>query len=102
MDTKTIATTLNNNAQPEARWLRLPASGKICPVSGLKRSSMLNLVQRSKGRIKAAHLREPGARRGSWLIFWPSLHGYLFEQAESTTQGLGEEELAALPTGEDE
>ncbi|MCC5840461.1 MAG: hypothetical protein JJT96_10065 [Opitutales bacterium] len=84
--------------QIEARWLPLPPPKGACPVSGLKRSHLLLLLKRYPTRIKAANIREPGSRRGRWLIYWPSLHNFINGEAEATRHELTAGELATLPT----
>lgn len=82
----------------EARWLPLPPPSKACPFCGLKRSHLLNLIRRHPDRIRAANVREQGARKGRWLIFWPSLHAFLMGEADETRNELTAAEIASLPT----
>lgn len=88
------------NAAPAPVWIRLPGNGQSCPHCGLKRTTLLNLVRRSGGKIRAAHLKEPGKLRGSWVINFESLNDYLSEAAERTAAAreLSSEEIAELPT----
>lgn len=53
--------------QPE--FIRLPEEGGRCPVTGLKRTRMIELLRDAKGKIKAHWLRKHGgARSGVVLI----------------------------------
>lgn len=81
----------------EARWLPLPPPTKACPFCGLKRSHLLNLIRRHPDRIRAANLREPGKRKGRWLVHWPSLHAFLEGEAGETRAELTAAEIASLP-----
>lgn len=94
---------VNNEPTPttEARWLPLPPPAKACPYSGLKRSHLLNLIRRHPDRIKAANIREPGKRRGRWLVYWPTLHAFLHSESETTATELTAGEIATLPTCEE-
>lgn len=56
---------------------------------------MLNLVKRKL--VKAAHLKEPGKRRGSWLIWLPALLDYLHKEADRTADQLSSTEIASIP-----
>ena len=93
-----METPLPPSPAVESRWLPLPPPSKSCPWSGLKRSHLLLLVRKHPDKIRAANIREPGARRGRWLIFWPSLHGFLNSEADATQRELTAEEIATLPT----
>lgn len=84
----------------EARWLPLPPTAKACPYSGLKRSHLQNLIRKHPDRIRAANLREPGKRKGRWLVYWPSLNAFLQGEAEATCAELTEAEIAHLPSGD--
>lgn len=58
--------------QPE--FIRLPEEGGSCPVTGLKRTRMIELLREAKGKIKAHWLRKHGgARSGVVLISRRSL-----------------------------
>lgn len=65
-------------------WLRLPRPGARCPVSGLSRSTLAELVRpcpRNGYRppVEARLLKRRDARRGVLLISRDSLLGYLNE-----------------------
>lgn len=83
-----------------ARYIRLPAAGKTCPFTGLKRGQMLNLVKKHK--IRAAHLREAGQRRGSWVVWLPSMLAHLHKEADRTVATFSQEEVDALPSPKEE
>lgn len=83
---KNIHAAENSVANNEI-WIRLPKAGCDCPHSGLKRGALFNLATRHRDRIKMAHLREPGTKRGNRLIWLPSLLAYLHEAAEDESCG---------------
>lgn len=58
-------------------WVRLPRPGDTDPITSLPRSSMWELVQRSKGKIRTVSLRKPGATKGTRLIHLQSLLDFL-------------------------
>ena len=58
-------------------WIRLPKPGDSDPITSLPRSSMWELVQRSKGKIRTVSLRKPGATKGTRLIHLASLLDFL-------------------------
>ncbi len=65
-----------------ASWLRLPRPGERCPVSGLSRSTLVELVRPCDRNsfappVDAKHLRRKGTQRGVVLINRASLQGYL-------------------------
>ncbi len=78
-----------------AAWLRLPRPGERCPVSGLSRSTLVELVrpcERNGHRppVEAKHLKRKGTSRGVVLISRASLLAYLDalpSLAESRTPG---------------
>lgn len=70
-----------NYSPVEAKWIPLPASTEACPYSGLKRSHLVNLIRKHPTRIRGANLIEAGARKGRWVIWWPSLHAFLETEA---------------------
>ena len=59
--------------QPE--FVRLPKAGSRCPLTGLSRTSLVELVE--EGAIKAVKLRKRGSVRGITLLVRESLLGYL-------------------------
>ena len=58
-------------------WIRLPKPGDTDPITSLPRSSLWELVQRSKGQIRTVSLRRPGATKGTRLIHLQSLLDFL-------------------------
>ena len=77
-------------------WLRLPRAGFRCPVSGLSRSSLAELVrpcERNDYRppVESRLLKRKGASRGVLLISKHSLLAYIEEQpAPSATAALSD------------
>jgi hypothetical protein len=59
----------------DAEWLRPPAPRGRCRLTGLSRSTLIQLGER--GLIKLIRLRKPGARKGVVLIQKESLLAYL-------------------------
>ena len=60
----------------EAEFLRLPPPKGRCPLTGLSRTSLVELIE--AGKIKAVRLRKRGALRGITLINKQSLLDYLY------------------------
>ena len=66
-------------------WIRLPRPGTRCPVSGLSRSSLAELVRpcpRNDYRppVEARVLKRRGAMRGVLLVSRAALLAYIAEQ----------------------
>ena len=59
----------------EAVYVRLPKPRGRCPLTGLCRSSLANLLD--EGLIRGVTIRRHGARRGIRLIYKDSLLAYL-------------------------
>ncbi len=59
----------------DAEWLRLPLPGDRCPLTGLSRTTLLELGDR--GLITLKRVRKPGAARGIVIINKQSLLNYL-------------------------
>lgn len=85
-----------------AAWLRLPRPGARCPVSGLSRTTLAELVRpcpRNGYRppVEARLLKRRDARRGVLLISRASLLGFLAElpPPESATSPIAKEREAA-------
>ena len=77
--------------QPE--FLRLPKSGTRCPVTGLSRSKLNQLILPSelnghRPPVRSVSLRKRGAVRGVRLIATDALLAYL--RGELKNQNLGE------------
>lgn len=60
-----------------AEWLRLPPPRARCPLTGLSRSGLVDLVERSGGAVRVVKLTKPGAARGVVLLHRESLLAYL-------------------------
>src|SRR5438309_8757413 len=60
----------------DAEFLRLPLPGSRCPLTGLSRTSLLELGDR--GLIRLKRIRRPGASRGIVLVEKASLLEYLY------------------------
>jgi hypothetical protein len=58
-------------------WIRLPLPRGRCPYTGLARTTLDQLVERSKGEVKTVLLKKPGALRGVRLIHLGSLQSHL-------------------------
>ena len=68
-------------------FIRLPRNGTRCPWSGLSRTAINNLVlpcvtNDHKPPVKSISLRTRGASRGTRLIVYDSLMGYLRSKIE--------------------
>jgi hypothetical protein len=64
----------------EAEFVRLPRPRTRCPLTGLSRTSLVDLLD--QGLVKYICLRRKGARRGIRLIVKDSLLSYLRSLAE--------------------
>jgi len=65
--------------QPE--FIRLPKAGEYCPVTGLPRSTLIELLQEAgPKKIPVRHLRKPGATTGIALIPRQQLIDYINQQ----------------------
>ena len=74
-------TTANIQAASGAlkpEFLALPRPGTVCPVCGLGRSYLYQLI--SEGKIQSVSLRERGKTRGKRLIVADSVLAYLRSQ----------------------
>lgn len=82
---------INKPLKPE--WLRLPLPGKRCPVTGLSRSTLCELIipgpaNDHRPPVKSALIRKRGASRGIRLVSFDSLQAYLNKLADSATESL--------------
>jgi hypothetical protein len=62
-----------SNQQHEDEFLRIPSRGEKCPITGLSRTSVEEIVVPSKKNnfnppVRARLRRKPGKLRGIWLI----------------------------------
>ncbi len=83
----------------DSAWLRLPRPGSRCPVSGLSRSGLCELVTpcaRNDYRppVEARVLKRKGAARGVTLINRSALLAYL-EGLPTAAEALAGKEAAA-------
>lgn len=62
--------------QPE--FIRLPKAGEKCPVTGLTRTTLVELLEAAGGAIKVRYLRKPGATTGIKLIPRQQLIDYIY------------------------
>ncbi len=66
-------------------WLRLPRPGELCPVSGLSRSTLAELVRPCPRNnftppVDSRLIKRPGTARGVLLIRRESLRIFIEEQ----------------------
>ncbi len=61
--------------QPE--FIRLPKAGEKCPVTGLPRTTLIELLQDAGDKVKVRYLRKPGATTGIKLIPRQQLIDYI-------------------------
>lgn len=64
----------------EAEFVRLPPPKGRCPLTGLSRTTLSELIE--GGHIKAVKLRKRGAIRGITLVVRKSLIDYLYGLAK--------------------
>lgn len=65
----------NAHAGLQTEFVRLPKPSTTCPITGLSRSGMWNLI--ADGHVKSVCLRKPGAAKGTRLVHLQSLLDYL-------------------------
>jgi hypothetical protein len=78
---------------PEETWIRGPHPKGRCRYTGLPRTTLFELVERSRGKIKTVLLKKPGAIRGVRLIHLGSLQKYLSSLAEAQGKDVDKEEV---------
>lgn len=66
----------------DCTWLRLPPPRARCPLTGLSRSGLVDLVERSSGAVRFLKLMKPGSRRGVVLLHRETLLAHLDRLAE--------------------
>jgi hypothetical protein len=59
----------------DAEWIRLPAPGFRCPLTGLSRTTLVELG--NNGKIVMKRIRKPHATRGVVILNKESLLSYL-------------------------
>lgn len=68
-----------SSLQPE--FIRLPKQGEVCPVTGLPRTTLIELLQDAgPKKIAVRYLRKPGATTGIALIPRQQLIDYINQQ----------------------
>jgi len=65
-----------NGTTPQPEFIRLPKARSRCSLTGLSRTSLVELVE--SGAVKATRLRKKGSQRGITLIHRESLLTYLY------------------------
>lgn len=75
-----VPAVVNGTNHNNAEFIRLPKAGARCPITGLSRTSLVELVE--KGAVKAVKLRKRGSLRGITLLVRESLLGYLYSLAQ--------------------
>lgn len=78
-------------AKPE--FLALPRPGHVCPVCGLGRSYIYQLIRR--GKIQSVSLRERGKTRGKRLLVADSVLAYLRSQIDGVPKCCGDRQADA-------
>lgn len=84
------ATPATVASQRDPEFIRLPKTGTLCPLSGLTRSKMNELVlpcpqNDHKPPVRSVVLRQRGAVKGVRLIVFKSLMDFLHAQATEGT-----------------
>ena len=82
-------------AKPE--FLALPRPGHVCPVCGLGRSYIYQLIRR--GKIQSVSLRERGKTRGKRLLVADSVLAYLRSQIDGVPKGCAGHQADASADG---
>lgn len=59
-------------------FIRLPKAGEKCPVTGLPRTTLIELLEDAGDRIRVCHLRKRGAATGIKLIPRQQLIDYIY------------------------
>ena len=70
----------NTHAGLRAEFVRLPKPSTTCPITGLSRSKMWDLI--AQGCVKSVCLRKKGAAKGTRLVHLESLLSYLHSQMD--------------------
>ena len=66
-------------ALADAEFIRLPRPRERCPLTGLSRTTLIELLE--AGQIRGLTIRRPGAIRGIRLIVKASLLSHLYDLA---------------------
>lgn len=70
----------NTQGSTRCEFLRLPKPSTTCPITGLSRSKMWDLI--AEGHVKSVCLRKKGAAKGTRLVYLQSLLDYLHSQLD--------------------
>jgi hypothetical protein len=70
----------NTHTGLRAEFVRLPKPSSTCPITGLSRSKMWDLI--AQGHVKSVCLRKKGAAKGTRLVHLESLLSYLHSQMD--------------------
>lgn len=62
--------------QPE--FIRLPKAGEKCPVTGLPRTTLIDLLDEAGDKVRVSYLRRKGAASGIKLIPRQQLIDYIY------------------------
>lgn len=74
--------------QPE--FIRLPKAGEKCPVTGLPRSTLIDLLEDAGEKIRVSYLRKRGAATGIRLIPRQQLINYIYSLPTPGEEGDGD------------
>jgi len=88
LTTETPGLCVTNTPREHPQWpefLRLPAPGERCPVTGLSRGALNALILGTNPPVRSACLRRKGATRGIRLIEAASLLQYIRANIEGHT-----------------
>jgi hypothetical protein len=83
--------TFRESLLRDACWLRLPPPGSRCPLTGLSRTTLIELGD--AGKIVMKRIRKPHATRGIIIINKQSLLSYLDSLAPIGEKARGESQL---------
>jgi len=86
---------LADYVRPE--FVRLPRAGARCPISGLGRTMMWELIKGPHPKVKSVALRQPGATRGVRLVAVSSLLEFLNSQATDEEMENGKKRTIQCP-----
>lgn len=75
-------TCQDRTGSPVPEFCRLPRSGQRCPISGLSRSKLNELILGPRPAVKSVVLRNRGTIRGIRLIDVASLLQFLRQQPQ--------------------
>ena len=78
--------------QRNPEWIRLPKTGNLCPLTGLTRSKMNELIlpcaaNENKPPVRSVVLRQRGKIKGVRLVSFDSLIAHIRQQAEEQMEG---------------